>query len=191
MGMRPSASISDNDMYEPGMICFCDIPVADLHIHMSKYGSCGLAFRKTDLVARGANPVLYMAREAMVRRTFINDRGDIPRGEYFDLILQDFHALLAQIMPQLGGSAADYAMLERVTRVRNMLEEHVFGFLKFFSSALPEDDPANYYMEREWRVLGNIRFLLGEVTRVIIPEAFATRLRIDVPEYDGQVTFSG
>ena len=43
------------------VICFCDIPVTDLEIHMTKYSRFGLSFLKPFLVDKGANPVLYVA----------------------------------------------------------------------------------------------------------------------------------
>ena len=51
------------------------------------------------------------------------------------------------------------------------------------------DDDANYYMEREWRVGGNISFQLGDVARVFFPSSYAVRFRADLPTYIGQITF--
>jgi abortive phage resistance protein AbiGi (putative antitoxin) len=45
-------------------ICFCDIPVTDLEIHMKKYSRVGLSFLKPFLVSKGANPVLYVANNS-------------------------------------------------------------------------------------------------------------------------------
>jgi ribosomal protein L24E len=48
------------------MVCFCDIPIGDLGIHIKKYGQFGLAFKKSFLIERGANPVLYVERNSAV-----------------------------------------------------------------------------------------------------------------------------
>jgi hypothetical protein len=61
--------------------------------------------------------------------------------------------------------------------------------LKFFDDSTSDETPENYYMEREWRVLGDVRFDLNDVYRVILPSTFAERFRDDLPEYAGQVTF--
>jgi hypothetical protein len=45
-------------------------------------------------------------------------------------------------------------------------------------------------MEREWRILGRLEFSLGDVSRVIFPQEFASRFREELPDYIGQVTFS-
>jgi hypothetical protein len=41
-------------------------------------------------------------------------------------------------------------------------EFRVLGQLKFFDSSLPEDDPENYYMEREWRVPAGVLHLFKD-----------------------------
>ena len=45
-------------------------------------------------------------------------------------------------------------------------------------------------MEREWRHNGELGFELRDVRRIVLPERFAKRLRDDLPEYYGQVTFA-
>lgn len=65
-----------------------------------------------------------------------------------------------------------------------------FGFMKVFDSKLSEDDMNNYYMEREWRVVGNIHFHINDVERVILPREFASQFRADFPDYSGQIHFS-
>jgi hypothetical protein len=66
----------------------------------------------------------------------------------------------------------------------------VFSHLKFFDGSTADEDPANYYMEREWRVVGGLTFELADVYRVLLPPEFAPSLRHDVPGYEGQVSFA-
>ena len=56
------AKFSDQGMYDPQVVCFCDIPVADLSIHMEKYKQFGLAFTKEFLIKKEARPVFYMTQ---------------------------------------------------------------------------------------------------------------------------------
>ncbi len=65
----------------------------------------------------------------------------------------------------------------------------IFSYLKFFDQSLSEDDPENYYFEREWRVLGEVKFDIKDVRRVLLPEEYAKRFREDLPDYYGQITF--
>jgi hypothetical protein len=65
----------------------------------------------------------------------------------------------------------------------------IFAYLKFFDPNLDDSDQENYYMEREWRVVGNVPFELGEVVRILIPLEYGGHLRRDLPGYSGQVQF--
>jgi|SRR5271166_952856 len=235
-------TISDGKMIATQVICFCDIPLADLAIHMNKYSRFGIAFRRDFLVALGANPVFYVATnstvavDTLVPLTHLTDRINkamaerkIDRGLYFD----DYLKVILDLLWMLDALAHDYQGAwfkgsgdrenDRSTIVRVMgllfsLEESeldqfvatqgsrkqfgltlrliseflavgMFEFLKCFDSSKAEDDPDNYYMEREWRIPRNIQFKLSDVERVIIPRQFAVAFRRDLPEYVGQIHF--
>ena len=60
-GSRPR---DDTEAVYSQVVCFCDIPVTDLEIHMNKYSRFGLSFLKPFLVDKGANPVLYVANNS-------------------------------------------------------------------------------------------------------------------------------
>ena len=66
----------------------------------------------------------------------------------------------------------------------------MFGFIKYFDDSASDEHKANVYMEREWRVIGDVKFALADVHRVFMPERYAERLRADLPTYTGQLTFS-
>lgn len=61
------------------------------------------------------------------------------------------------------------------------LRQHFFSFLKFFDIGLPEDDPENFYMEREWRIVGELTFTPSDVARVILPRAYEEQFRLVWP----------
>ena len=52
-----------------------------------------------------------------------------------------------------------------------------------FDADLPDDSPDNYYLEREWRKHGNLKFTPADVVRVIVASGFEDRLRSDVPAF--------
>ena len=67
------------------------------------------------------------------------------------------------------------------------VEAFIFGHLKFFNPELPADHDENYYMEREWRVAGKVRFSLADLQRVFVSSAFEDQLRRDLPELANRV----
>ena len=70
------------------------------------------------------------------------------------------------------------------------LTNYVFSFIKYFDHWTSDEAAANVYMEREWRVLGDVNFALTNVHRVFLPQSSAERFRADLPNYAGQLTFS-
>jgi hypothetical protein len=64
VGGTHTPDVDDTEAAYSRVICFCDIPVTDLAIHMTKYSRFGLSFLKPFLVRKGANPVLYVANNS-------------------------------------------------------------------------------------------------------------------------------
>jgi hypothetical protein len=61
-------SVLEEDVYQPAYqplaVCFCDIPLEDLQLHMQKYSRFDISFHKDFLIERGANPVFYIAKNS-------------------------------------------------------------------------------------------------------------------------------
>ena len=66
LSINLSEPISADKMLQYQVVCFCDIPEADIAIHVSKYSKFGLSFKKKYLVELGACPVFYIAKEGPV-----------------------------------------------------------------------------------------------------------------------------
>jgi hypothetical protein len=159
-------------------ICFCDIPVTDLEIHMTKYSRFGLSFLKPFLVGKGANPVLYVA----------NNSPALPFG------LSGTRSG-DEVWPRRRVFKGNIELLEDYRdkfplTLKFFLDMLVFSFIKYFDDSTSDEDEANVYMEREWRVLGDVNFALADVHRVFMPESYAEHFRADLPNYTRQLTFS-
>ena len=164
-------SVDADEMFSAYCVCFCDIPLADLGIHIGKYGPFGIAFTKGFLVGKGASPVFYIAKDAL-------SQGKYPAGRRFEELLT-----LATKVTNNGRGRGDPRDLW------TLMEWHLLTYLKPFDSQLVEEHKKNYYMEREWRVIGGFRFQVDDVARVIIPREFARKFREVMPEYIGQISF--
>ena len=208
----PEAKASKNEMYKPPVICFCDIPLADLSIHMNKYSKFGISFLKSFLTKNGANPVFYIASDSIYNE--ISEAKHVSLGDLFDKMLREYHHLMCEQAMRLKDehfkkcglvlererslTADDIHKLQTTkdpeceswNKLNFFLDFNVLSFIKFFESNKSDEVPDNYYMEREWRLLGNLKFNLKDVCRIIIPKAYAKDLRMDLPEYDGQISFS-
>jgi len=190
---------SSNDSFAIPAVCFCDIPIQDLNIHMNKYGQFGISFTKTHLLKHGANPVFYIAKNSMVH-DWNNGSGDSDlkkigsREEENDRILDLLFKLWEDILriPQTSGlqESTWLKLRKNSTDAFNQLILNYIFFTKFFDASKDDNDKDNYYMEREWRLLGNLKFNLGDVRRVILLESYAARFHKDFPGYCGQITFA-
>jgi hypothetical protein len=94
-----------------------------------------------------------------------------------------------QMLAVAGALKGNKSALGSVRALTDFLMNHVFTFMKCFDGNRSFEDAANYYMEREWRIGGNVQFTLSDVARVFFPVSYATRFRADFPAYTGQVSF--
>jgi hypothetical protein len=178
VGGTHTPDVDDTEAVYWQSICFCDIPVTDLEIHMTKYSRFGLSFLKPFLVGKGANLVLYVAKNSQALPFGLSGTrsGDEvwPRRRVFKgniELLEDYRDKFPLTL-------------------KFFLDLLVFSFIKYFDDSTSDEDEANVYMEREWRVLGDVNFALADVHRVFMPESYAEHFRADLPNYTRQLTFS-
>jgi len=195
--VNTQARISQNEMYAPQVVCLCDIPVQDLAIHIEKYSPFGLSFSKDFIARNGGAPVFYVPCEAVVQSAdslppklaesqhqVLLDSGS--RASYFDRMIQEYHKVFRQLMRMRKMASVPDGLRE----FQRFLNFCIFSYLKFFDHRLPDDDPGNFYFEREWRIVGNLKFSMDDVRRVILLEEYAKRFRQEFPDYYGQLTFA-
>jgi hypothetical protein len=174
---------------------------------MDKYSRFGIAFSKAFLVKQGASPVFYVAKDSE-----IDPGGNVDAGVRQTSVTPYTRAVLFNEMPESlhrssidllraastvvdsdGPKARELAEIgNRLAQLRSYLDEYVFSYCVPFDSALDESNREHFYMEREWRVLGDVRFSLADVERLIVPRSYRTRFRADLadfPDYSGQVSF--
>lgn len=187
--------ISDNKMFMPYVICFCDIPINDLYIHMKKYSQFGIGFLKEFLVPKGANPLFYIAKNSRIKTSEVASTAikTTSRADYFDEMFLMCHNLFDELRSLVNNHASSEhrtVVMKKIAAMDLFLIRYIFSFLKFFDDVKKDDDPENYYMEREWRMIDNFSFKMKDVCRVILPKSYAKLFRKDVPEFIGQVSFA-
>jgi len=80
------------------------------------------------------------------------------------------------------GSKPDTAE-SAIGAVNTMILKDFIAFLKPFDVDLDLHHPDNYYLEREWRKYGNLKFEPKHVSTVVIARGFEHRLKEDFPQY--------
>ena len=179
MKVRCPCDLSNGELVFPETVCFCDIPTKCLGIHMSKYSYFGLAFTKEFMRDRcGCNPVYYVSGDSPCtdhRYTAPNDRRDTTWGAFFQKAFNEW----CPTLPRTNG----HIDLTKLEPFENLLLWYVFGHVKVFDSTMPQDDSENYYMEREWRLIGSMTFHLPDVARVILPTAYESCFRKEFPNF--------
>jgi hypothetical protein len=188
MVIRPDADDAD-EMVQAEVVCFCDIPADDLGLHMTKYGPFGISFPKPFLRQHGANPVYYVARDA--RAVLSRDSRHETLGGLFPAGIRRF----LDRNPHFASGDRDDAWRDAVA-FHTFVRINVLAFVKPFAIAdaagkpVSDTEPANVYMEREWRALGPVHFGMLDVSRITLPREYAARLRSDCPSYCAQLTFA-
>jgi hypothetical protein len=190
-----SKPISSNEVYTSDMVCFCDIPLNDLKIHMSKYSSFGLSFFKKYLLTQGASPVWYISKNSIVDSVFQVKNADFHDSSYktfVDLMTNNDSIFKNKTFAEQKKDIEEQSDMVKLRGLNQYLDSSVFPFIKFFDAEKDDTDDENYYMEREWRLIGSLEFKsLSKICRVILPCSFAEQFRKDFPEYLGQITFAG
>ncbi|MBK7889299.1 MAG: hypothetical protein IPJ84_00150 [Bdellovibrionales bacterium] len=130
---------------EPKSLCFCDIPVGSLPVHMEKYGDIGIGIKRNKIDESPffdkLKPVLYyphideeiLNREGAAKRLWsLNDR---------EVVLQDFVKIPTRLSPAASANPNDNSEL--------------------FESI---------YEEREWRSTESIKISLDDLAYILVPD---------------------
>jgi len=186
------ARLSSNQACGLPAVCFCDIPLCDLPLHMEKYSPFGIALSKVFLADFGALPILYVperGRPASLPYAGYGQGRVASQAVCFD----EFWKVLNRVensIARLDRQNDLKSLAKDLRRIITFLQFHLVSNLKFFSHRLADDDPNNFYMEREWRVCQDVPFALEDVLRVIIPARYSRQFRRDFPSFDGELVFA-
>lgn len=190
-------------------------PLDFFGIHTAKYERFGLALRRNFVVQQGASPVFYVARSAATTMRLLGEPG-LYADFYLDAtypcllgdgktrgrVLTDMATRILEMIDSVGIATQEHLDHHEVGQTNPQSQKlsvyraidlpitlfaYLFGYMKFFDPALPEDHPDNFYMEREWRVLGQVSFGLSDIARVFLPPEYVRSFRQALPEYAGAI----
>lgn len=186
-------------------VCFCDIPDSELSIHIQKYSKVGLAFSKEFLIKAGARPVHYIPlsfdmslqmKDCIISKEPATYYVDIGRLTYhFMLLLTALNQEDNDIVRMYITKEKTSELVKQVSRLIELnlpelfsgnplqsitytISRHVLNsnaYVKIFNPALEDNDPNNYYMEREWRTLQNVAFSVDDIKSIYLPKNIELR----------------
>ena len=186
-------SLITEKLIVPTVTCFADIPAKSLDIHIKKYGSFGVSFWRDHLFMFGARPVMYIPTGPIDRvltthrKAILNDLEAVYRG--FNQHVTSKHDNSQDERVRTSRSLGKVPTDERsaIKAMDSVFVKHFLAFLKPFDMELSNDDPKNYYMEREGRKFGNLEFKPGDVCKVFVANGFKSQLEKLLPDYAGKI----
>lgn len=183
--ISPELSIIDDKLVAPNIVCFCDIPLPAMDIHYSKYGKFGIGIDRSYLAKFGCRPVMY----------FPYSSGDFGTA-YGKCLIKDIEVIYEKLH-----QLASQEELEEYSRPMSETPEHTsmsciessfskdfLAFVKAYDYSHPKEHTDCFYMEREWRRIGNIMFTEDSLKKVIVPHAYKGRLLAIMPWLESKTT---
>ena len=182
------------EMMNVPAICFCDIPVESLSIHIKKYGPFSLSFSKRFVSNNGGKPVIYVPLKSMASIGQGSRGSDLPQK--LRTVIQSLREL------EKIRSNADYneSINDRQTRrlvsktiaQGQFLTKEFYYFIKLFDEDLPLEHRKNYYMEREWRIVNNpiqpqLQFSISNIKHIIVPGEFRGQILRMFPNVESKL----
>lgn len=182
-------SLESEKLIIPTVTCYADIPYKSLSVvHMSKYGKFGIALPRQLLTRVGARPVTYIPMHS--------DDWGAPGGRS---LLRDIEANIKGFKKQILDKQKMETSKSRfvgeeptsiedvISNIETTLLKDFLAFIKPFDSELTNKHPNNFYMEREWRKHGNMKFETTQVTKVVVAKGYKTQINEDFPEYKDRI----
>ncbi len=200
-------------------VCFCDIPDEMLEIHTSKYSQFGMGFKKTFLSENGARPVMYVPLSTKIKEVMNTNMPKNSPVDYY-LYLNKMATNLILLLILANGYNPFHKQIiqyaandDNIKPLLNLLDEKIFSdflqgneyqllfnemvalltqcaYIKIFDESLKEDDPNNYYMEREWRSLKSVNFNMEDIQKIYLPsKMYKEKFMECFPDYAGEFWF--
>tara|TARA_R110000787_G_scaffold278320_1_gene387998 strand:+ start:1559 stop:2056 length:498 start_codon:yes stop_codon:yes gene_type:complete len=156
---------------------------------MKKYGYFGVSLERQYLVRFHARPVTYIPIYrsddlGISGRTLIRDIESAVKGfyEYYLKTEENSEEAYSRGLASFPDNAN-----ESLSVLESTLLKDFIGFIKPFNSEINIEDPDNYYMEREWRKLGNIKFEEQFVCTVVILCGYESDFLREFSQYKGRL----
>lgn len=148
--------IDDHKRWAIPMVCFCDIPLANIKDHVSKYGYYGIGMTKDWGIKNGLSPILYTTENSQLTKSLIHQR---------KIIVEN---------------------IDKDENISEMYDRALYSsfFIKEYEGFQNKSDrheqPIRFYDEREWRYVPSIMEFKGNSNIPMISnELFENKAKIE------------
>lgn len=174
----------DGFLVKGDITCYADIPLECIGVHANKYGLFGFGVSARHLVRLGARPVSYVP---------VEDNGWMGPPYQGTGLLDNMTTEIVKLHgvvdaweeennPADASGIATVQNMHPWSGLNNMLTRDVAAYIKPYNSTLPFEHPDCYYMEREWRLLGNVEIQPEKVTAIVVARGYRQRLLNEVSD---------
>lgn len=171
----------------PSVTCYADIPFEALSIHTDKYGKFGVALPRWLLTKHGARPVTYIP----MRSDDLDSIHGLSLLRDIEAVIKSFneHVVVKQEGEEENRTPGKKVSTpeEAISAINSMLLKDFLAFIKPFNSELSHCHPNNYYMEREWRKYGNMKFETSQVSKILVAKGYKEQIIDNYPVYENRV----
>lgn len=177
--------IKGNDISEFAMpmICFCDIPLSQIRLHVKRYGCYGIGLKKEWGINNGINPVLYLEKNSflsyeifqllidLLRRANQDLKNEIAIRERLkeNLIkLRETPDTLSdkkELLKFIEEKEKEIELLESMSKESDKMSNVMFDIMKYLKAyegyslrnQEMESELIRFYDEREWRYVPDLK----------------------------------
>ena len=116
-----------NTVFVSDVVCFTDIPLSDIQLHIKKYSPFGISFSKEFLLNNGENPVFYISNNSIDR-----SEGGINLHKLFRKELQNYIEYQTEFQKMTFGKKKQFTEYESSQlKFQTFLLKYFLCFLKF------------------------------------------------------------
>lgn len=131
------------------MICFCDIPLSEVKIHITKYGRYGIGLIKSWAQKMGLNPVLYVEQSSNLSRSLSSSYKEFISKKKIDFSTwAENEKNILDIFRYMKNYQSDLRSNGRIEKNYRFSDEREWRYVPDITSESPIAVPSKFYKKK-------------------------------------------